>query len=50
MPPGTWVVWLAAADDPALGVFVGEGDTLGEAFAAAFASWDGTKNQGEKPS
>ena len=34
------VVWLYAPDDPALGVCVGEGDTLALAVAAAFEKWD----------
>jgi hypothetical protein len=39
------VVWLYAADDPELGVFPGEGNTLLEALEEAFASWD----QNRKP-
>lgn len=35
-----WVVWLAPMDDPSLGTWVGEGDTLENAFTDAFAAWD----------
>jgi hypothetical protein len=35
-----WIVWLNADDDRALGVFVGEGDTLQLAIADAIRAWD----------
>ena len=37
---GGWCAWVFAWDDPALGVFVGEGDNIGDAVAAAVAAWD----------
>jgi hypothetical protein len=36
----SWVVWLYAADDPELGVFIGESDDLRVAFERAIANWD----------
>lgn len=42
--PGTpgayFVVWLYAADDPAIGRFAGDGDTLEAALSEALSSWD----------
>lgn len=35
-----WCVWLFCADDPALGIFPGEGDTIDEAIERALAQWD----------
>ena len=36
-----WCAWLFCADDPALGIFPGEGDTIDEAIERALAKWDG---------
>jgi hypothetical protein len=36
----SWVVWLYASDEPDLGIFIGTGQTLQEAFEAAFVKWD----------
>jgi len=36
-----YLVWLFADDDPELGVFVGEGESLELAFKRALAAWDG---------
>lgn len=44
----TTVVWAFAADDPALGVFPGEGETLEEAVAAALDAWDTGTSEGEE--
>jgi len=37
----SWVVWLFAQDDPALGVFQGESDDLIQAITKALNAWDG---------
>lgn len=37
-----WTVWLWCDTDPALGVFVGEGDSLDQAIRAALDRWDKT--------
>ncbi len=41
----SWVVWLFAADDPALGVFIGESGLLAEAFQNALSAWDNVSIQ-----
>lgn len=38
-PDGRYVVWLFAADDPALGTFVGHDDDLALAIDKAVAKW-----------
>lgn len=41
--PSSWTIWLFAQDDPALGIFKGEGDDLSLAIAQAFRAWDQVK-------
>lgn len=45
-----WIVWLHPADDPALGVWTGEGADLNSAIQAAFENWDGSPETSELPS
>jgi hypothetical protein len=35
-----YAVWAFAADDPALGIFPGEGPELADALQAALLAWD----------
>lgn len=44
---GGYAVWAFAADDPALGIYPGEGGELADAMRQAIAAWDMSEIEGE---
>lgn len=44
-----YAVWAFAADDPALGIFPGEGPELEDALSNALAAWDNAEIAEEEP-